>query len=388
MAVVFASKAHQVRGVDIDAEKINALKQGRFESQEPLVSGFLAAYRENMEFTTSYAAVYDTEISFIVTQTPSRQDGSFSLKYVKQVCHNLGAILQEKEFHLVVLTSTVSPRSCDEVLIPILEEASEKVCGRDFGFCFSPELVAIGRVVFDFLEPSFYIIGASDSRAGNLLERFYETISSREILRTNLVNAEIAKLAINCFLTTKISFANTIGALCEPIPAANAHEVIRLVSKDPRISPKFLKPGFGYGGHCFPRDNQAFIATSKHYQIPAWIQEASDQVNRWQLERIIHQVQGYIGSRGTVSILGLAYKPGTPSIEESMAIKLVERLAELGYIVKAYDPAVGTGTNLNECVTDTDLVVICTPWPEFKHIRNPLLEDGIPVIDPWGMVRI
>ncbi len=213
-------------------------------------------------------------------------------------------------------------------------------------------------------------------------------------MRTNLINAELAKIALNCFLTLKISFANTIGEVCEKIPTANANTVTSILGLDHRISSGFLKTGLGYGGPCFPRDNKAFGFLAKQLACQSWLAEAADKVNAIQVSRVIEKVKSRLERKGTVAVLGLSYKPNTEIVEASQSLEIVKNLSDLGYKVKVYDPQamdeaklilgddVIYCNSLQQCVEDTDLCIVATPWKEFAH-----LEVGVPIIDCWNMSK-
>lgn len=405
LAVAYASKGHQVLGIDKDKKLVNLLSAGSrnslndIVSSEPFVQEHLEKYADQMHYTTDLErAIAETDLTFIITQTPSIQSGDLSLQYVSQVCTRLGKTLRKKEkYHLIVVSSTIPPKSCENVLIPRLEELSGKKCGRHFGFCYSPELMAGGEAVSGYLTPDFFLIGESDDTAGSLLESFYKTIGESPIIHTSIANAELVKLAINCFITTKISFANMIGEF-EAVPGINPHEVMDIVSTDSRINPKFMRPGVMYGGPCFNRDNAAMIATAQKYQIASFLPVAVDQTNQYQLNRFLRLIQQEIGVHGTVSVLGLAYKPGVSSIENAMGVAFAELLLESEYQIKVYDPKAMPNTKkvlqnrviycntTEECITDTDVIFVAMRWPEFKTVLEERKDLWTPVIDPWGLL--
>ncbi len=239
-------------------------------------------------------ATRSTQITFIVVATPSEPNGGFSLRFVLPVCEAIGRVLRSKtEFHLICLTSTVLPGMTGGEVLETLERASGKQVGRDFGLCYSPEFIALGSVIRDFLNPDFLLIGESDSRSGDLLESLYQQVcqNSPAVARMNFVNAEMAKLAVNTYITTKISFANMLARICEQIPEANVDVVTKAIGLDSRIGGKYLKGAISYGGPCFPRDNLALTHLAHEIGAPADIAEATHRFNLSQVSWLADLVQ-------------------------------------------------------------------------------------------------
>ncbi len=352
----------------------------------------LTRYKDSIVATLDYDyALKNSDVTFVFTNTPSNPDGSYSTRQLESACREIGRVLRDKDvFHVVVVMSTVLPLTCEKTLKPILEEHSRKKCGVDFGLCHTPEFVALGSVIHDFLNPDFFLIGESDPKSGQIIENIFGKNSNAEVVRTSIVNAELAKIAINCFLTTKISFANTLGQVCETIPDANANIVTSILGLDHRISAGFLKAGLGYGGPCFPRDNKAFSFLAKQLGCQFWLAEATEKVNAIQVNRVIEKVKNMLGSKGAVAVLGLSYKPNTEIVESSQSLEIANNLAALGYEVKVYDPqamdeakpvladSVAYCNSVEQCVENADLCIIATPWKEFEHLKV-----DIPVINCW-----
>ncbi|MDX1611057.1 MAG: nucleotide sugar dehydrogenase, partial [Candidatus Thermoplasmatota archaeon] len=261
MAAVFAAQGYEVVGLDVDPDTVEAVAQGRAPVPEPQLQDTIDRAEGRLTATLDYEeAVQGTDASFIIVPTPSKDDGSFALDYVLDAGRSIGKALAKKEgYHLVVLTSTVLPGSTQHGLQEVIEEASGKECGEDFGLCYSPEFIALGSVIQDMLEPDMVLIGESDSHAGDLLARIYQRTCTNDppIQRMNFVNAELAKIALNTFVTTKITFANILAETCENLPGADVDDVTRALGKDTRIGPTYIKGSVGYGGPCFPRDNVA-----------------------------------------------------------------------------------------------------------------------------------
>ena len=406
MAACLAAKGFPVIGVDVDARKVDALNRAQAPVFEPGLPELLQVAKTRLKATQDIpTAVLNSEVTFVVVPTPSEPDGSFSLRYVLQACEGIADALRKKSlWHLVVITSTISPSSMDNSIRPLLEEHSGKRSGIDFGLCYNPEFIALGSVIRDFLNPDFVLIGESDERSGQVLEGIYRQVCENNppVVRMNFINAELTKLAVNTFVTTKISFANMLARICEKLPGADVDVVTKALGLDSRIGTKYLKGAVSYGGPCFPRDNLALIATAQKVGAPADIAEATDRFNRWQVKWLADFVQEHLPEGGAVGILGLAYKPGTDVVEESVGLLLARELREQRVRVIAYDPAgvenarrmSGDGVifvnSPQACIDLSDIVVVATPWKEFRSLPKETWERHSPprvVIDCWRVLR-
>ncbi len=405
MAAVFADRGHTVIGVDHLATVVSAINEGKAPVWEPGLQALVDANRESLTATTDLeAAVLGSEITFIIVPTPSEPDGRFSMRNVLVAAETMGKALQKKgSYHLVVVTSTVMPEDTGSQVLPILEAASGLKCGQDFGLCYSPEFIALGSVISDLLKPDFYLIGESDPRAGDLLYSFYRSICDNDppVERMNFVNAELAKLAINTYVTTKITYANTLARLCEKIPGADADVVTGALGRDSRIGGKYLKGALGYGGPCFTRDNVAFAKVARQFDLPALLAEATDEFNRMQVSWIVDDLVKGLPTGGTVGVLGLSYKPNTDVVEESQGLSIGRELARRGVKVVVYDPAamdnaflvlkeeVGYAASAEECARTADTLIITTPWDEFSNLSPEIFDADRPrprIVDCWRIL--
>jgi len=296
----------------------------------------------------------------------------------------------------------VMPGSTGGDIRAALEEHSGRAVGAELGLCYNPEFIALGSVVRDMLAPDMILIGESDARAGDTLERIYAQSCDNEpvVRRMNFVNAELAKIAVNTFVTTKISYANMLGDICDRIPGADVDVVTHAVGSDSRIGTKYLRGAIGYGGPCFPRDNVAFGALARSLGARAELAEATDTLNRYQVERVLGAVQARARGTGAIGILGLSYKPDTSVIEQSQGMALLERLLDESYQVIAYDPKALAAANAmlrrpfvsadsaEDCVRRASLVVIMTPWPEFRAVPADAFTraERMTVIDCWRLL--
>jgi len=404
MAAVMAHKGNTVVGVDINPEFVKAIREGRPPVNEPQLAEMITASRERLTATQSYEeAILATDLTFIIVPTPSGPDGRFSLEYVLKAVEKIGAALRKKgAWHLVVLSSTVMPGSVDLHVLPALEKCSGLKCGKDFGLCYNPEFIALGSVVRDMLNPDMILIGESETRSGAILEELYTGVceSNPRIQRMNYVNAELTKLSVNTFVTTKISYANMLAQICETLNGADADVVTSALGCDTRIGSKYLKGALGYGGPCFPRDNIAFSALARENGVPALLAEATDELNRRQVPRMAELLLSHLPAGGTVGMLGLSYKPHTEVIEESQGVAIAKELASRGARVVVYDPAAMESTrrvlgdrieyaaSAAECAGQADVLAITTPWPEFKNLLPADLKQGVKpaIVDCWRVL--
>jgi len=402
LAACLASKGLRVIGVDEDSQKVEAVQAGRAPVLETGLESMIRENQDRLSATSNIAeAVANSDITFIVVSTPSEPSGGFSLRYVLPVCEAIGRALKSKsEFHLVVLTSTVLPGTTGGPVRSKLEEASGKQCGRDFGLCYSPEFIALGSVIRDFLNPDFVLIGESDARSGEILqELYYRVCDSRPgVARMNFANAEITKLAVNTYVTTKISFANMLARICECVPGGNVDVVTAALGLDSRIGSKYLKGAVSYGGPCFPRDNHALAALARDVGAPFDLAYATDQFNRAQVQWLAALVEKHAWKGGAIGILGLTYKPQTDVVEEAVGLLLAREMASRGFRVIAFDPAgmaharrelgetVTFASSAEQCIDECEVIVVATPWKEFLGIppeKWASANEKRTVVDCW-----
>ena len=405
LAVTFALRGFKVTGIDVVKKNIAAINSARSHLDEPQYAQLLKKHQNNISATTSFKrAVKNSTITFIVVPTPSKRDGSFSNKYVLQAIKQIGKAIREKDgFHLVAVVSTISPGSMQNEIRPVLEKISGKQCGESIGLCYNPTFIALGNVIDNLLRPDFILIGEIDQKSGKILEKFYQVVCQNKppIRRMNLINAEIAKLALNTFVTTKISYANMLSQLCDQLPGADASIVTNALGLDSRIGPKYLRPGPPYGGPCFPRDNRALSAAGKKVGIPLPLAQATDTTNSLQLKHLLTKVVKHAPRKGKVSLLGLAYKDKTDVIDESVSITLAKLLVQKGLQVSVYDPRakakakkvlgqkVSYSRSLKASLTSADVVVIATPAGEFKKINAQHFasqKKPVTIIDCWRLL--
>ncbi|NJP08451.1 MAG: UDP-glucose/GDP-mannose dehydrogenase family protein [Leptolyngbyaceae cyanobacterium RU_5_1] len=385
MVACLAEKGYSVIGVDVNQTAIDQINEGEAPVQEPGLDEMLDRNRDRIRATSDYSdAIANSDVTFIIVPTPSDADGGFSLRYVLVAIAQIGAVLRTKDhFHVVVITSTVMPGSTGGEIQAALESASGKRCGKGFGLCYSPEFIALGSVIHDMLYPDFILIGESDPTSGNVLASIYRRLCNNTppVSHMNLVNAELAKISVNTFVTTKISYANMLSEICEHIPGADVDVVTGAIGQDSRIGKKYLKGATGYGGPCFPRDNVAFGFLANSVGATAAIAEATDVTNRKQVARLTSHLLSRLAPNATVGILGLAYKPDTNVVEESQGLALAKELLSKGFSVVLYDPLalenarqiLGSqpvyAASVQDCIRQADAIVITTTCQEFQTLK-------------------
>lgn len=406
MAAAIAKRGFEIIGVDVVPEVVETLNAGHAPIIETDLEETIATNRERLRATLDHReAILNSDVTFVVVPTPSDERGAFSLQYAAWAFREIGRALAEKEgYHLIVLTSTVLPGSTRYGLLPILERESGKVCGRDFGLCYSPEFIALGSVIRDFLNPDFTLIGESDERAGSLLEACYAQIRDNNppCKRMSFENAELTKIAVNTFVTTKLTFANMLAELCEQIPGGDVDVVSDALGQDSRIGRKYLTGAIGYGGPCFPRDNLALGFMARALGRIAPLVETTDQMNRAQVAKLVKRLQPYLKPRTTVAVLGLAYKPFSHVVEESQGVLLARALSDAGIRIVGFDPLAGGEArrelrdhavilgDIESCLAQADAVVITTPDPAFCALRAadfPQKSPPVVVFDCWRILR-
>lgn len=383
-AACFAEVGHEVVCVDIDKKKMDQINAGVPPIYEEGLGELLQKYAgKSLTATNDYeSAIRNTDISFICVGTPSAEDGSIDLSIVRVATASIGAVLAKKEgYHVVVVKSTVVPETTEKFVLPILEETSGKVAGKDFGVAMNPEFLREGKAVYDFMHPDKIVVGAIDQKSGDLVSELYRTFKC-EVTRTNLPTAEMIKYANNSLLATKISFANEIGNICKKLNV-DTYEVMEAVGKDSRISPRFLNSGAGFGGSCFPKDVKALIGKAKEIGYSPNLLESVIGVNEKQPILMTEILQKKIGSLAgkRVAVLGLAFKNDTDDIRESRAIPVIAELLRLGAEVSAYDPmatenmkrifpTIEYSEKAKDALEGADACLVMTEWDEFKQLDS------------------
>jgi len=351
-------------------------------------------------------AVLETDISMITQGTPMREDKSIDLSFIESTAKEIGEALKAKDkYHLVVVRSTVVPGTTRNLVSKIIEEVSGKQPGKDYGLCMQPEFLAEGRSIEDTLHPDRIVIGEFDEKSGAMLQEFYEYfygdhLINCPILRMNLESAELVKYGNNCLLSTKISYANEFANFAELVPNVDISQVMKGVGLDYRLNSRFLRAGVGFGGSCFHKDVNAIKAWSKSKGYTSRLLEAVLDINDDQAIHIVdiaEELAGKLAER-KVTLLGLAFKPGTDDMREAASIRVINELIKrgikdiIGYDPKALKTAeeeigdkIKYADSIENALKDSECALLITEWDEFstltpddfkKHMKTPNLVDG------------
>ncbi|MBI4437476.1 nucleotide sugar dehydrogenase [Candidatus Uhrbacteria bacterium] len=399
MAAVYASKGHEVFGFDLQGAHVAAIAEAKPPVVETDLAATLSQGRPRLHGTASVQEAVDrSSLTFIIVPTPSEPEGHFSLDSVRQACHDVGKALRgKKDYHLVVLTSTVLPKNCEEKIIPVLEQTSGKTCGKDFGFCYSPLFIAIGSVIRNLRRPDFFLVGQADVRSGDTLEAFYQTVCDAlvPVRRMSLPSAELTKIAVNSYVTMKITFANMLGEIAEKIPGVNIDEVTDALGSDARIGAMYLKSGLGYGGPCFPRDNRAFAHMARERGVDAPFASKTDAYNKTLMHYWTDKIKTLASPSDVIAVIGTSYKPGTAFAEESQAIGIIQILLKDGFTVCIHNPDGNEDTrkrlgdsvtyyeDLAACLKRATIVFLGLPVKENSALECLRQQRAVRIIDPW-----
>jgi len=411
----FAETGNSVTCVDIDNSKVEKLSSGQITIYEPgLEKLFLRNLREErLKFTTSLAeGVEEAKIIFLALPTPPGENGSADLKYILGVADELGKILKPGDYKVIVDKSTVPVGTAEKVRAAILKSASTSN-PPEFDVVSNPEFLREGVAVEDFMKPDRVVIGTESERAIKLMGDLYAPFvrQGNPVIFMDEKSAELTKYAANSFLATKISFMNEIARLCE-IVGADVDMVRRGIGSDDRIGKRFLFPGIGYGGSCFPKDVKALIKSASEVHYDFKILNAVTGVNDEQKIYLVQRVQKYFKNnlRGkNITIWGMAFKPNTDDIREAPALFIIDELLKEGAIVSAFDPEainnakallgdkIRYADNQYNALEDCDALIIATEWSEFRtpdfdkmsaEMKNKVIFDGRNVFDPEDMKEL
>ena len=393
MAAVYASKGFEVLGIDISKEAVQAANTGVLLTPEPRVPELLNANKSRLKFSTLFDDIENTEMSFIIVPTPTKKgERGFANDYVVAAIRAMGpALKRRKDYHVVVITSTVMPNAMNNVIRSALEVATGKKVGRDIGLCYNPEFVALGTVVKDMLHADIQLIGESDKRAGKALTGFHRSIlPDVPIHRMTFKEAELTKLLLNVALSSRITYANLVGRIADSL-GCDAHKILDAITDDIRIGKRYMRPGSPVEGPCLVRDVKALTEVLDICKIPSDLPQAMTNENAY----LIRHVRNLLLAEGPcrVAILGWSYKPGTPLTDESAAFPIAEMLLNAGCNVNGYDPEAPIKTegvdvydNAIDCIKFADKIYVHTPWPEFAKIPKEKLRGKI-IVDYWACLQ-
>ena len=410
----FAEIGVNVTCVDTNKEKIESLQKGNIpiyeNGLEEMVLRNMKAKR--LKFTTSLESCLDeVEVIFSAVGTPPDEDGSADLKYVLEVARTIGRNM--KQYKLVVTKSTVPVGTASKVRAVIQEELDKRGVKVDFDVASNPEFLKEGNAISDFMSPDRVVVGVESARAEKLMSKLYKPflLNNFRVIFMDIPSAEMTKYAANSMLATRISFMNDIANLCE-IVGADVNMVRSGIGSDTRIGRKFLYPGIGYGGSCFPKDVKALIKTADQNGYTMRVLTAVEEVNENQksvlFEKLMKQFNGDLQGK-TVALWGLAFKPETDDMREAPALVLIDKLLKAGCKVRAYDPAavqeckrrigdtIYYACDMYDAVLDADVLMLVTEWKEFrlpswavikKTMSRQIVLDGRNIYDKKEMEEL
>ncbi|WP_394746709.1 UDP-glucose dehydrogenase family protein [Spongiimicrobium salis] len=407
----FAETGIDVTCVDIDKRKVKMLLDGQVPIYEPGLDSLLERNLEKgrITFTTNLAkGIEDSDAVFIAVGTPPDEDGSADLKYVLGVAREIGQHMQD--YKVVITKSTVPVGTSHKVKAVVAEELKKRNVDIPFDVASNPEFLKEGSAINDFLKPDRIVVGVETNRAQKTLKRLYKPflMNGHPLLFMDISSSEMTKYAANSMLATKISFMNDIANLCELV-GANVDLVRKGIGSDARIGNKFIYPGTGYGGSCFPKDVQALVRTADEYGHSLEVLKAVESVNYKQKSKLVEKVKSHFGDNlkgKQFGIWGLAFKPKTDDMREAPSLVIIEQLLAMGAEIRVYDPVameeakhtlkdsvVYAKDEYDACI-EIDALLVVTEWSEFrmpnfrildKIMNNKLIFDGRNIYDPEEM---
>ena len=387
LSSVLASKGITTVGIDLDKEKCSKIQKGTptfFELD--LKKTLKKALKKNLLITDKLSSINNCDFIFITVGTPQKKNGEIDLSFIKTVVKNVGKIIpKNKKKPIILIKSTVIPGTMKDVILPILEKNSKKKAGKDFGLISNPEFLQESKAIHDTIKPHAIVLGGYRTQFMSKTRKFFSRFNpNTPIIITNHQTAEMIKYANNSFLATKISFINQLASICQEIPDTNIDDVADAIGLDSRIGNQFLDAGPGYGGSCLPKDMKAIINLSLKVGVKPTMLNAVEKTNKQQINNIIKLMKQNIGKiKGKkVTVLGVAFKPNTDDIRDSMSIELIHRLIKSGAVVKIHDPKaldnarkifhdnITYTDSIPSALKDSQCAIIMTKWKEYERINN------------------
>lgn len=410
----FAEVGTEVTCVDVSEEKIKQLKQGVLPIYEPGLEELVHRNQrqQRLRFTTQLAeGLKDAEVVFIAVGTPPGEDGSADLRYVLEVAHSIGTLMQQP---LLVVTKSTVPVGTSQLVKTELQNAlKQRQVNFDVYVASNPEFLKEGAAIEDFMKPDRIVVGTENPEADALFQKLYKpfVLNGHPIIFMDIPSAEMTKYAANAMLATKISFMNDIANLCERV-GADVNMVRKGIGSDPRIGSKFIYPGVGYGGSCFPKDVQALIRTADAHGHNMRILKAVEAVNTDQKQIMVSKIQSHFGTSlqgKNIVLWGLSFKPKTDDMREAPSLVIIEALISSGVNITAYDPVaeheakkllgntIQFASDPLKALHQQDALVVVTEWPEFRSpdfklmqhtMKQPVIFDGRNIYDAAEMRKL
>jgi UDPglucose 6-dehydrogenase len=395
LAALFAHSGHTVHGFDHSQALRESLTSGTFESNEPGLMQMLNQAKRQLIISDSILdAVANSDAVFVIVPTPSMESGHFTNEYVLDAIKAMGpALLKNRKKIAIDIVSTVMPGSCDGPIKEEIEKSVGEEIGERIGLCYNPEFIALGSVIKDMQQPDMHLLGESHKWAGDVIQEILTSAVIQEVpcQRMSLKEAELVKIAINNFVTMKISYANSLYQAAENLGDINIDVVTGAIGLDSRIGHKYLKGAAPYGGPCFPRDTRALSALYNDLNISNALPMATEHVNNSHVEFIKECIAKSIGSAKRVGVVGISYKPGTPVIEESPGVAIVNALLSQGFEVmtwddegaKAQDQLSTSLESLELLIQNSDFIIVTRPFDHAEKILQKISHSGKNWLDLW-----
>ena len=391
LSSVLASKGITTVGIDLDKEKCSKIAKGTPTFFEPNLKKTLKkALKKNLFITDKLSSINNCDFIFITVGTPQKKNGEIDLSFIKTAVRSVGKIISKnKKKPIILIKSTVIPGTMKDVILPILEKNSKKKAGKDFGLISNPEFLQESNAIRDTIKPHVIVLGGYRTKFMKKTEKFFSRFNPNvTIIITNHQTAEMIKYANNSFLATKISFINQIASICQAIPDTNIDDIAATIGLDPRIGNLFLNAGPGYGGSCLPKDMNAIINLSSKIGVKPTLLNAVERTNKLQISNIMTLIKRNIRKiKGKkIAVLGVAFKPDTDDIRDSMGIELVRQLMKLGANVTIHDPRALDNarkifhsnaeytTTISSALKNCQCVIIMTQWKEYEKIDNKTIK--------------
>jgi len=389
---VLSSKGYNVIGIDTDKEKCDKISNGNSPFFEPDLEKILRnGLKKKLIIEDNFSLIKDCDFIFVTVGTPQKLDGSIELSMIKNAVTKIGKIIaKSKKKSIVFIKSTVTPGTLQNVILPILERKSGKKVGKEFGLISNPEFLQESSAISDTKYPHVIVLGGYQTKYLKKAKNFFSKLHPNvPIIETNHQTAEMIKYANNSFLATKISFINQLANICQNIPGANIDDVAKTIGMDPRIGNLFLNAGPGYGGSCLPKDVKAIMNFSSKIGIPPLLLNAVEKSNQHQIDNTIKLIEKNCGNlKGkNITILGLAFKPKTDDIRDSISVIIIDKLLKKQAKVIVHDPMaienvkkkfrdkITYTDSISEALKDSYCGVIMTAWPEYSKIKNKNLKN-------------
>ena len=387
LASVLASKGFNVIGLDIDVIKCKKISNGIVPFYEPDLKQVLKnGLKKELEINNNFLSIKNSDIIFITVGTPQKSNGAIELTIIKKAIASVGKIISKsKKNPIIFIKSTVIPGTLENTLLPILEKESGKESGKEFGLISNPEFLQESTAIRDTKFPHVIVLGGTEKKYLKKAKIFFNILHPNiPIIITNYQTSEMIKYANNSFLATKISFINQISSICQNIPGANVDDIAKAIGLDSRIGKLFLNAGPGYGGSCLPKDVKAIMNFSLKTGTTPLFLEAVEKINEQQIVNIMKLIEKNCGNlKGkNIAILGLAFKPNTDDIRDSISLKIIKILLKKHVIITVHDPMaienvkkifknkINYASSITNVLKNSHCGIIMTAWPEYSKITN------------------